>query len=154
MENIISKRIELPCGINTAFRLFTEVEELESWLTVQAHVVPMQGGEYELFWDASNPEINSTKGCKITAIYEPEIICFNWKSPQKFAHFANNCDPLTHVTVTFLPMGQNTVLNLIHSGWGHTPEWQEAREWQDQAWDHAFESLKNYLKVKLTGQVH
>jgi hypothetical protein len=33
-------------------------------------------------------------------------------------------------------------VHLIHSGWRSTPEWEEARRWQDQAWDQAFERLE------------
>jgi hypothetical protein len=46
------------------------------------------------------------------------------------------------VVVLFLPLDEETTeAHLIHSGWGSSPEWEEARQWFVRAWGLAFEQL-------------
>jgi hypothetical protein len=141
MDNIIHHSIVLQCSVNEAFGMFTKNALLESWLVTLADVEPVVGGRYELFWQPDDRENNSTLGCKITAIEGDKFLAFEWRSPKQFKHFANNADPLTHVVVFFLPCGEDTEVHLIHSGWRHSAEWEEARQWQEGAWHVAFEAL-------------
>jgi uncharacterized protein YndB with AHSA1/START domain len=131
--------------------MFTVNEMLESWLTVAADVEAQTGGKYELFWDPDNKENNSTIGCKITAIEKDKFIAFEWKGPTQFKHFMNNIIPLTHVVVFFIPYSkedeQDTEIHLIHSGWGDSTEWEEARTWFDKAWQAAFDCLQKLVNV-------
>lgn len=56
--------------------MFTVNSEKQSWLAESADVELYVGGKYELFWDANNRCINSTIGCKITAIEDNKLLCF------------------------------------------------------------------------------
>jgi hypothetical protein len=38
-----------------------------------------------------------------------------------------------------------TELRLIHSGWGSSPEWKEARQWFEKGWGDAFEKLRKQI---------
>ncbi len=84
MENIILIKENLDCDISTAFSLFTVNKLLERWLTEKAEVEPKVGGNYELFWEPKNKEINSTIGFKIFGIETDKFISFDWKSPIDF----------------------------------------------------------------------
>jgi len=129
--------------------MFTTNNNLESWLTELADVEPKISGKYELFWDPSDKENNSTIGCKVTAIEQDKYITFEWKGPKQFKHFMNNADPLTHVVVVFIPSVSNSNLYtdvvLVHSGWRNTPEWEEARQYFDKAWSGALNKLKDLV---------
>jgi uncharacterized protein YndB with AHSA1/START domain len=135
----------LPVSQALAFRFFTEKNFLESWLTSVADVDARLDGKYELFWEPENPEVNSTKGCRITAYEQDRLVAFEWKGPVQFQSFMNTADPLTHVAVFFDSCGDSarTFSNvvLVHSGWRLNPEWVEARHWQKRAWEFAFEEL-------------
>ena len=122
--------------------MFTNNTLLQTWLTKASDVEPAVGGNYELFWEPSDRENNSTIGCKVTAVEPERFISFEWRSPKQYKHFANSADPLTHVVVFFIPLGDSTMVHLIHSGWRSSPEWEEARQWQTKAWTGAFEELK------------
>jgi uncharacterized protein YndB with AHSA1/START domain len=126
--------------------MFTQNDLLQSWLTEIADVEPKLGGKYELFWDPDNRENNSTIGCRITAIEKNKLIAFDWKGPTQFKHFMNNIIPLTHVVIFFLPYMEGnescTEVHLIHSGWGNSAEWKEARTWFDKSWKLAFDRLE------------
>ena len=147
MSKILYHLVKLSCSTERAFEMFTSNRHLQKWLTVIADVQPEQGGRYELFWDREDMEKNNTKGCTITALQPAAFISFDWKGPEQFKHFMNNADPLTHVTVFFIPVKGETDVHLIHSGWGSSQAWQEARSWFDQAWGRAFERLKDYVSA-------
>jgi len=145
MDKIIHRSIKLHCNSQRAFKMFTDNKSLESWLVTLAEVDPVIGGAYELFWDPTDCENNSTIGCKITALEPNQLITFEWRSPKQFKHFANSADPLTHVVVSFYPTEEWTTVHLVHSGWRGTPEWEEARQWQDRAWGVAFSALEKQI---------
>lgn len=142
MDKIIIHSAQLHCSPSMAFELFTQNQLLEKWLANIADVEPVVGGKYELFWEPADRENNSTIGCRVTGIEKDRFISFEWKSPKQFKHFANQADPLTHVVVFFIPIGETTNVYLLHSGWRNTPEWEAARLWQDQAWSIAFNALR------------
>lgn len=152
MNRIIHHSVLLRCDTHQGFEMFTANELLQSWLTTLAEVEPLVGGKYELFWDPVNKESNSTIGCKVTAIEPGKFLSFEWKGPEQFQHFMNNADPLTHVVVFFVPYVEGstpcTEVHLIHSGWGTSAEWEEARQWFEKAWSNAFEELRRQVGGK------
>jgi len=145
-ETILHRTVRLKCDENQAFDQVIDNGNLESWLTVRADVEPNIEGKYELFWRPEDPENDSTIGCKIKAIEPGRLLSFNWKGPEQFKSVMNESDPLTHVTISFIPQGsiENPVteVHLIHSGWGSTPEWQAAQTYFDRAWSIAFGELE------------
>jgi len=150
MNKVIYRSTRLHCDIHQVFKMFTVNKHLKSWLTKHAEVEPRIGGKYELFWDPDDKENNSTIGCKITTIEKNKVLGFEWKGPPQFKHFMNTAVPLTHVIVFFMPCSQVepspcTEVHLIHSGWGDSAEWQEAKVWFDKAWFNALKNLKEKL---------
>jgi uncharacterized protein YndB with AHSA1/START domain len=156
MSKILHHSVLLECDTKTVFKYFTDNELLASWLVLpyqgsHAEIEPKIDGKYEIFWDPKSKENNSTLGCKITAIKRNKLLSFDWKGPVQFKHFMNSSDPLTHVTVFFIPIHKDnrevTEVHLIHSGWKSSPEWEEAREYFDKAWNSAFEYLRKQIKM-------
>lgn len=145
MDKIVHHSVRLPCSASQAFELFTDNNLLQAWLTELAEVNPVPGGKYELFWEPEDRENNSTIGCRITALEPNKFLSFEWRSPKQYRRFANNADPLTHVVVFFIPLNSGTEIHLLHSGWRSSPEWEEARLWQEKAWETAFGKMKKKL---------
>ena len=148
MEDIIFIKDKIECDNPTAFEMFTVNKYLESWLTNEADVDPKVRGKYELFWDPTNKEINSTIGCKITGIEKNKFISFNWNGPLKFNSFMNNADPLTHVIIFFSQKDNEpnkTIIHLFHTGWRKDVEWGEARNYFENAWKNALQDLKDKI---------
>lgn len=128
--------------------MFTKNASIQTWLAQIADVEPCVGGKYELFWDADNREINSTIGCKITAIEPDTLLCFEWKGPVQFAHFMNIADPLTHVVVSFSAICDDenaTEIHLVHTGWKSDENWEEARAWFEKVWRNALFALSKEI---------
>jgi uncharacterized protein YndB with AHSA1/START domain len=139
---VLVKSVVLPLSVPAAFHLFTDAGLLQSWLCEAATVEARLGGRYELFWEPSDPENDSTIGCRVTAFEPDQLLAFQWRSPKQFKAFANAADPLTHVVVTFHESAEGVKVTLVHGGWRSTPEWLEAAQWQSVAWDYAFQALK------------
>lgn len=148
MGKTITQSARLHCTIERAFAMFTQNEQLQTWLTRSANVEPVVGGSYELFWDLDDPETNSTLGCKITALEPDALLAFEWKGPPAF-RFMNEVDPLTHVAVFFAPCSEVltpcTDVYLLHSGWGSSAEWEEARVYFVRAWENTFAELETLI---------
>ena len=142
MDKIIHVRACLNCSKKQSFEMFTNSSKVQTWLAESADIEPCVGGKYELFWDLDNKNINSTIGCKITAIEKDKLVCFEWKGPVQFEHFMNSAVPLTHVSVLFIPISDDaTEVHLIHTGWGRDNDWEQARLWFSSVWTNAFEKL-------------
>jgi uncharacterized protein YndB with AHSA1/START domain len=142
MDKIIYQTAKLPCDAVRAFEMFTVNAELEKWLVVKADVEARLGGKYEIFWNPDEPDFDSTIGCRITAFAPGRFLAFEWKGPKQYSDFMNECQPLTHVTVAFIPAeGGGTEVHLVHTGWRDTPAWEEAREWFVRNWEGAFKAL-------------
>ena len=116
-----------------------------TWLARKAEVEPEVGGKYELFWDESDPENNSTIGCKLLALENPHYVNFEWKGPKKYKSVINTARPLTNVTVVFSALGLTTQVTLIHTGWRDSCDWEEARRFFGLAWSGALEKLETYV---------
>jgi uncharacterized protein YndB with AHSA1/START domain len=115
----------------------------------RAVIDPKVEGKYELFWDPENPERDSTIGCKVTALEPGKFLSFEWKGPVQFSQFMNNTDPLTQVTVFFIPTDPKTTeVHLIHTGWKSSPEWEEARKYFETAWSSAFAKLQEMVNKR------
>ncbi|MFT4147005.1 MAG: SRPBCC domain-containing protein [Mobilitalea sp.] len=146
MDRIIHCKVRLNCSRQQSFEMFTKNSNIQLWLADSADIEPYVGGKYELFWDIDNKKINSTIGCKITALESNKLLCFEWKGPEQFSHFMNIAEPLTHVTVLFIPDYENdnlTEIHLIHTGWKSDENWEKARIWFEYVWINALENLKN-----------
>ena len=142
----ISFELELNVSVEEAWSLWTDSKKLEKWLTSEAIVNPELGGAYELFWDPTNHNDNSTIGCKITAFIPNRLLAFEWRGPVPFADLMN-VDPFpTWASVSFEPRSiDQTVFHFRHSGWGEGERWKAARDWQIKAWNGAFGELKNLI---------
>lgn len=144
-ENSISPIIhlteQLECDRETAFAMFTKNDQLTQWLALEADIEPVVGGKYECFWDPANKNINSTIGCKVLAVDSNRFIQFEWKGPVQVSEFMNNADPLTVVTVIFNPEGSGIRVDLIHTGWRKTAEWDKARQLFIKSWSMSLKRL-------------
>lgn len=149
LNRIIYHSATIECKLIEAFEFFTSNKHLEKWLTKVADVEPKVGGKYELFWNPEDKQNDSTIGCKILAIVDGKLLCFEWKGPKQFKRFVNTVRPLTNVTVFFISDSKGTEIHLLHTGWRDSPEWEEARQWFDKAWKMALEELRRYAGKEL-----
>lgn len=132
--------------VEQVWAAWTQNAALATWLSAKANVSTEIGGPYELFWEPDHPDRNSTLGCHVTAVQPNVRLAFSWKGPVPYADLMN-VEPLpTSVTVTFESRCDNgTRVTLQHLGWGSSQRWQEAKAWQEKAWQVALDELAKYL---------
>lgn len=90
---VLVKAMVLPMPASARFKLFTEVDGLQSWLCEKAAVKARLGGLHELFREPADPENDSTIGCRITASEPNQLLAFQWRSPRQLKPFAYAADP-------------------------------------------------------------
>jgi len=148
MDRVLHRSVRLRCSTALAFELFTLNTHLQEWLAEAADVEPVVGGRYEIFWDPENREVNSTLGCRVTAVQGGELIAFEWRGPVQFRDVMNDADPLTHVVVAFMPSSTDanwTDVHIIHSGWRSGPEWAAAADYFEKAWSLSLARLERLV---------
>jgi len=143
--SIIEKSIILKVNKEIAFSYFVEHELITKWLCSDAIINPVTEGAYELFWDLEDRNHNSTIGCRIQSIDQPNHLSFDWKGPIQFESFMNEVDPLTQVVVVFSESEEGTKVTLLHSGWQRSDNWKEAKDYFNHAWFGAFQVLKELI---------
>jgi uncharacterized protein YndB with AHSA1/START domain len=136
--------ISLPVEIDTIWQEWTDQTKIIKWFSPEANIEPINGGAYELFFDPSNHNHMSTKGCKIIEIKPPTYIAFQWKGPDQYAHFMNT-PPQTHVEIRFTQDDSGTTMHIKHQGWKQGKYWQEAKEWHHKAWKGVINDLQKHL---------
>lgn len=149
MEAItMEKTLHTP--VESVWRAWTDPEQLCPWFALKANVVAERGGPYELFWDPSHPDRQSTLGCRITFIQPQRWLGFTWRGPTVFDDLMNENavppPPPTHVTVSFVPDGARTTVRVNHTGWMDGERWAEARAWHVRAWSAVLENLAAFLE--------
>lgn len=129
--------------VEKVFDAWVNPSQLTRWLAPEAKVKPAKNGRYELFWEPGKPDVNSTRGCKITEIVPNRELSFSWKGPKEYAHLMKD---RTSVYLRFESCDGGTKIRLVHTGWGRSPEWDEAKQWQTEAWREAVDQLKDMLE--------
>jgi len=71
---------------------------------------------------------------------------FTWREPDQFAEFMNNPNSITSVTVNFLEVNGVTRFFVEHDGCGEGRDWEETREWHNEAWEGELGCLKTALE--------
>ena len=127
------------------WQAWTDSKLITNWFSPEANIEPRVGGAYELFFDPSKHEHESTIGCKIIEIKPHEYLSFQWKGPGQFIDIMNQPDPLTHVHVEFKKNGSSTDVRVVHDGWRPGHEWDEAKAWHKKAWKQVLSDLEKYI---------
>jgi uncharacterized protein YndB with AHSA1/START domain len=148
-REVIHASAVLDVNARAAFEMFVSPDQVRKWLIDpfgggEASIDGKLGGRYELFWDTEGGRREGTPGCRITAFVPPRLLCFNWKGPTSVADPMNRVDPLTHVTVAFVPEERDhrTIVEVIHSGWGSSRQFQAGRAYFERAWTSALTNLE------------
>ncbi|MCM0649104.1 SRPBCC domain-containing protein [Clostridium swellfunianum] len=143
--NSLEFEIDIISSKEQLWSAWTSSENVSRWFSPLANVEPMLGGAFELFFDPSNLNHMTTKGCTFLELTPFEKLSFNWKGPDDFSELMNS-EPLTVVNVLFFEENANVKVKVSHSGWGTGDEWDAAKNWHEFAWNQVLSSLKNFVE--------
>ncbi|WP_054955856.1 SRPBCC family protein [Paenibacillus dakarensis] len=142
----ISQSITIESKPELVWRAWTESDRITEWFAPSAEIEPRLNGKFELYFNPANKSTMSTKGCKIVKLEPCNTLAFQWKGPDPFAAAMNHEDHLTVVEVKLQPLENGTQVSLLHTGWGDSEDWLQAREWHVQAWEQMLGSLKSSIE--------
>ena len=143
MVESLKFKLTLSGTVEIAWDAWTKTEKIIEWFSPEANIQARLGGAYELFFDPTNHDHQSTKGCKITVFNPLKTLAFTWKGPDEFGDTMNNPCNLTYVRVDFVAIDGTTQVKVEHSGWGDSVEWDEAMEWHHEAWEGVLANLES-----------
>jgi len=130
---IITKQVTVSATVDKVWEAWTTVEGVKSFFAPDCRIDMKVGGAYEMYFvPDAEPGSRGGEGVKILAIQPKKILSFTWNAPP---HLPNVRKQFTHVTVKFIPAGENsTTVLLTHDGWGEGEEWDRAFAYFDGVW--------------------
>jgi uncharacterized protein YndB with AHSA1/START domain/ribosomal 50S subunit-associated protein YjgA (DUF615 family) len=116
------------------YRAFAEAKALREWLCDHAFTQPHGRGRYWMRWE----EGHRVEGHYIHVMPGQKLV-FTWR--------ALGAPGQTTVRVSLKPLGAETELALIHSGFAVNAEWNRFRDQCQGRWETALENLKSVLET-------
>ena len=138
--------VSIDASLDQVWLAWTSSDRITTWFAPEANVKARVGGPFELFFDPTNHDHQSTKGCIFTLVEPMRLLGFTWRGPDRFSMFMNDPISLTFVTVYFQDEGGATRIVVEHGGWGNGNDWEEARAWHHRAWEDVLGRLKSTLE--------
>ncbi|WP_329481330.1 SRPBCC domain-containing protein [Kribbella sp. NBC_01484] len=128
------KKVVVPVGAERAFEAFTA--EISAWWPLPSHSV----GDDQ----AREVRVEGAVGGRIVEYGDDgEIATWgtvsDWDPPKSVSftwHPGSDPRQAGQVTVTFSPVGDDTEVELVHSGWERRPDGVRARAGYDTGWDY------------------
>ena len=134
-SNVIRKETITTAILQDAWKAWTTIEGVTSFLVPKASIEPVVGGRYELFSSLKSPKgFQGTEGCKILALEAQKHLAFELIAPPQFPNVRRLH---TRVDITFGEVAKGGVLklDLVHSGFLEGEEWDEFFDFSNWNWD-------------------
>jgi hypothetical protein len=129
--------VVVPTTPERAFEVFTA--EMAAWWPLATHSI---GGD-----KATDVRLEGAVGGRIVEYDADGPIGYwgtvsDWDPPQTVSfswHPGSDPEQAGHVTVTFRPVDDGTVVELTHTGWERRPDGPAARAGYDSGWDYVLD---------------
>ncbi len=120
-------------NIEEVWNAWTTEVGIRSFFAPECKVELRIGGAYEMYFNLdAAPGEKGGEGVTILAFETNKMLSFTWNAPP---HLPDIRRQFTHVVVRFKALGtENTLVQLVHDGWGESEEWRETLEYFNRAW--------------------
>ena len=140
------KTVRIRADVATVWRALTDAEEITRWFAPDARVTPGTGGKIWLSWGAGAGEGEST-----IEIWDPGKRLRTLEPPREALAAAEGqaaAAPRGPIAVDYFLEGHGgeTVLRLVHSGFGSGADWDDEFHSTNHGWDIFLGNLKHYLE--------
>jgi uncharacterized protein YndB with AHSA1/START domain len=135
--------IAIDAPAEALWKAITDPRELTNWFPLQAEVEPGEGGRVELGW---GPEMRGVS--RIEAWDPPRLLRTSWFDPSQSVGdgHPSGSEHGTIVEYRIESRHGQTVLRLVHSGFGRGADWDEEYDGTRRGWAHELRSLRHYLE--------
>ena len=161
----IHLEITVDCSPDEVFSLWSTSEGVRKFLSPDAHINPVEGGEYTILFAPKADPLglsHGTKGARILKMIPGKFLAFEWitfaadstlgqNAPPIASPETRNAKPLpTWVELSFDPVAgepKKTHIKFAHYGFHDGDLWQKSFEWFSKAWDGVLQELAEYCKA-------
>ena len=133
MEKQISYQISIPASLHEVWQAWTTEEGAKTFFAPDCRIELKPAGAYEMYFNLDAPPgEKGGEGMIILAIQPEKMLSFTWNSPPNLPDVRGE---MTHVVVRFEETSSaETLVNLVHDGWGEGGEWDQAFDYFTRAW--------------------
>lgn len=146
-ERLIRKQAVISASPETAWKTWTSLEGVTSFLAPRANIEPKLGGLYELMFEPKAPKgFRGTEGSRILRFDPPSNLAFEFLAPPEFPNVRR---VRTRVELALEEVLKGGVVNirLLHSGFMEGEEWDECLDFFNWSWDLALARLQYRISI-------
>lgn len=137
----VTCELSIKAPVDAVWKALTEADELMKWFPTQARTKPGKGGSIFMSWDGA------WAGESKIEIWEPNRhLRVTWPWQPADVKTAPGAPPPIAVDYYLEAKGGDTVLRLVHSGFGMGAEWDNEYDGVSGGWNFELRSLQNYLE--------
>lgn len=90
-RRVIRKEVTVGASLAEVWNTWTTEEGVTSFFGPQAHVEPVLGGPYEIYFDPNQPYgLRGSEGCKVHSVVPMELFAFEWNAPPSIPAIRNS----------------------------------------------------------------
>jgi uncharacterized protein YndB with AHSA1/START domain len=141
----VRKTVTVDCAVEEAFRVFTT--DATSWWPVASHSIHGEAVEQVVFEGREGGEVYELTGAGERGHWATVV---TWEPPSRLVLAWNILEReaiATEVEVTFLPDGDRTRVELVHSGWDAIAE--EAAEAKRNSYDTGWGKVLGFFERRI-----
>ena len=137
MDNPQNRSIQfseiIPAPIGQVWQAWATEEGVRTFFAPECRIELVPGGAYEMYFNLDSPVgLKGGEGCKVLAVDEPSLLSFTWNALPELPLIR---DHYTHVVVYLVSISEDeTLVTLIHDGWGNSEKWDEGIQYFERAW--------------------
>lgn len=143
-ERVVRLEVDLPVGLESAWRAWTDGEAFERATGWSAAIEPRMGGRFEIAFDPSAPKGQAgSEGCRVLALVPRSVLAFEWNAPPSFGQLRFQ---RTNVVVRLAALDpERTRVTLEHAGFGQGAEWERVADYFARAWPTVLGQMQQRL---------
>ncbi len=132
-DRAIWAEVEIQAPIEEVWSAWTTEDGIRTFFAPEGRIELRPGGAYEMYFNLDAPAgQRGGEGMHIMALQPLKMLSFTWNAPPELPAMR---DQITHVTVRLKELGKGeTLVTLIHDGWGEGEEWDAAFDYFVRAW--------------------
>ena len=133
MDRTIRFEVTVPAPRSALWRAWTTESGVSTFFAPACKIDLQPGGAYEMYFNQEAPAgEKGGEGMILLAVQPEKMLSFTWNAPP---HLASVRGEMTHVSLRFFETEPGeTLVQLVHDGWGEGGEWDQAFDYFISVW--------------------
>ena len=136
-NHAVHQQITVQAPAEKVFQALTQAELLEQWFPSQVKSDPRPGGSYRFVFQYPEEGKGGTQEGKYLAVEPGQTVSYTW----------NAGGNETRVAFALNARGDQTEVDLQHTGFGSSPEAEQVRDMHGGVWNAYLTNLKSFLET-------